>query len=331
MIFHKLSSNIFLALQQFYLLGCKAKAMERILVTGANGLLGQKLVKLLSEDESIQFLATGTGPLRLKNPQIPYSCMDITNKEEVERVINEFKPTALIHPAAMTHVDQCETNPELCWKTNVDAVRYIAECCEKNNIFLVHLSTDFIFDGEAGPYSEDAEPNPLSVYGRSKAASEEIVKNMKTPYAILRTVLVYGYTEGLSRSNIVLWARNALKEGRELRVVNDQWRTPILAEDLAWACLQTVKQRATGIFHVSGAETYGIHEMVRKIAEFYGIENPPIREVSSEELGQPAKRPPRTGFIIDKARRVLNFKPRTLLEGLELIETQIREDFDGQF
>jgi dTDP-4-dehydrorhamnose reductase len=301
-------------------------SMHRILITGANGLLGQKLIEALFKEENTVFLATGAGPLRLQKPGIPYAIMDITQKEEVEQVCGSFKPTAIIHAAAMTHVDACEKEPEKCWAANVTAVQHVVDYCESNGVFLVHLSTDFIFDGTEGPYAEEAEPKPLSVYGRSKAEAETLVKAMHAPWAILRTVLVYGYTEGLSRSNIVLWARQALLSGQPLRVVNDQWRTPTLAEDLAWACLAAVKLQARGIFHISGAETYGIADLVRAVARFYEIPNPPITEVSSEELAQPAQRPPRTGFIIEKARKILGFEPTPLLEGLKLIESQIAHD-----
>jgi dTDP-4-dehydrorhamnose reductase len=300
--------------------------MHRILVTGANGLLGQKLIQALQKEKDTVFLATGAGPLRLQQPGIPYAVMDITDGEEVQRVCQSFQPTAIIHGAAMTHVDACEQDPDKCWASNVTAVQHLVNYCDANGVFLVHLSTDFIFDGTEGPYAEDAEPKPLSVYGRSKAEAEMLVKDMQAPWAILRTVLVYGFTEGLSRSNIVLWARQALLSGQPLRVVNDQWRTPTLAEDLAWACLAAVKFKAQGIFHISGAETYGIADLVRAVAGFYNISAPPITEVSSEELAQPAKRPPRTGFIIEKAQRVLGFKPTPLTDGLKLIESQIARD-----
>ena len=300
--------------------------MHRILVTGANGLLGQKLIQALQKEKDTIFLATGAGPLRLQKKDIPYTTMDITDADQVRQVCEAFRPTAIIHAAAMTHVDACENEPEKCWQANVAAVSHLVSYCESNGVYLVHVSTDFIFDGTQGPYAEEAKPNPLSIYGKSKAEAELLVQSMTAPWAILRTVLVYGYTEGLSRSNIVLWARQALLSGQPLRVVNDQWRTPTLAEDLAWACLAVVKKQSQGIFHISGAETYGIADLVRAVADFYQISNPPITEVSSEELAQPAKRPPRTGFIIQKAKEKLGYQPTPLLEGLKLIETQIAGD-----
>jgi dTDP-4-dehydrorhamnose reductase len=134
----------------------------------------------------------------------------------------------------MTNVDECELNQEACWRQNVVATENLARTCAAHDVHLTHLSTDFIFDGSHGPLAEDAEPNPISHYGRSKLAAEQAVQG--TPnlrWAIARTVLVYGVLRGGGRSNIVLWVRDSLRAGKPIKVVSDQWRTPTLAEDLA--------------------------------------------------------------------------------------------------
>ncbi|WP_040573373.1 sugar nucleotide-binding protein, partial [Pontibacter sp. BAB1700] len=127
--------------------------MKRILITGSNGLLGQKLAALLLPRTDVELLATSRGDNKLAEifPTLSFASMDVTNPVEVERVVAEFKPTHLIHTAAMTNVDQCETDQEGALRLNRDAVAFVVEACEKHNVHLIHLSTDFIFDGEDGP------------------------------------------------------------------------------------------------------------------------------------------------------------------------------------
>jgi dTDP-4-dehydrorhamnose reductase len=298
---------------------------KRILITGANGLLGQKLMAIFEDEPEWELLATGRGELRVSNMQaVNYQPMDITSPNEVQRVFNEFRPEVVIHCAAMTQVDQCESDRDMCREINVTATGYLLRAAEKFNSHFVHISTDFIFDGSSGPYKETDLPNPLSYYGETKLAAELMVQAARLPWAILRTVLVYGASDGLSRSNIVLWAREALKAGKEISVVDDQFRSPTLAEDLAFACMLVAKKHAQGIYHISGQEQMSILEMVQTIAEFYGLSPDLIKPVNSCTLGQPAKRPPRTGFLLDKAKSELGYEPTPFLKGLELVEKTIK-------
>jgi dTDP-4-dehydrorhamnose reductase len=208
----------------------------RILVTGCNGLLGQKLVELISPKPEHYLIATAKSKLIPTLTYGEFHSLDITNKSSIEEVISKTKPEVIINTAAMTQVDQCETEREKCWQANVEAVRYLVEACQKNKTHLVHVSTDFIFDGSHGPLDENEKPNPISYYGESKLAGEMEVQKSSIDWAILRTVLVYGVTQDMSRSNIVLWVKKSLEDGKTINVVNDQWRTPTLAEDLAMGC-----------------------------------------------------------------------------------------------
>lgn len=299
----------------------------KILITGSNGLLGQKLVHQLSADNEVELVATARGENRLEQREgYRYRSLDITNAAEVAEVIGEEKPAVIIHTAAMTNVDICESDKAGCDALNVDAVGFIVEACEANDVHLVHLSTDFIFDGEEGPLDESAVPNPLSYYGESKLKAEQIIQASRVKNAILRTVLVYGVAEKMSRSNIVLWAKGALEKGAPINVVDDQFRTPTLAEDLAQGCVLAAKQKAEGIYNISGPDFFNIIDMVRAIARFWKLDASLIGAVSSATLNQPAKRPPRTGFIIEKAMRELGYQPHSFEEGLMLVEKQIREE-----
>lgn len=298
--------------------------MKKILITGSNGLLGQKLVELLLKQPHIQCIATARGANRLPFTEgYEYYSMDITKRDEVEDIIGKTKPDVVIHGAAMTNVDQCESEKDTCWAQNVHAVQYIVDACRTHDIFLCHVSTDFIFDGAAGPYTEEGEANPLSFYGWSKYAAEKIVQHSGIRWAIARTVLVYGIAYDMSRSNIILWVKKSLEEKKNIKVVTDQWRTPTLAEDLAVGCFLIADQEAKGIFNISGKDFLTPYEMAILTADYFGLDKSLIAQADSSTFSQPAKRPARTGFVLDKARRVLGYEPRSFSEGIAILATQL--------
>jgi len=299
--------------------------MKTVLTTGSNGLLGQKVTEKILAEGRFKLIATSKGANRYPVKEgYDYAEMDILNPNQVKIVIEEHKPDAIIHTAAMTNVDTAEANKELCHRLNVDAVQTLLSLCSENNIHLIHLSTDFVFDGADGPYKEDDAVNPLSYYGESKALAEELLKNSSANWAILRTILVYGITNDMSRSNIVLWAKGALEKGSPINVVNDQFRMPTLAEDLAEACLLAVEKNAAGIYHVSGKDYMCIADLVRKVADYWALDQTILREVSSVSLNQTAKRPGKTGFVLDKTIRDLGYNPRSFEEGLRIVDEQIK-------
>ncbi|MGE0587431.1 MAG: NAD(P)-dependent oxidoreductase [Cyclobacteriaceae bacterium] len=297
----------------------------KILVTGANGLLGQKLAKLLDTDSAVDLVATARKPLSISLGRGSFSLLDITNKEDVLECIQKHQPDVVINTAAMTQVDQCETDRDACWLSNVTAVEYLVDACAKINAHLIHVSTDFIFDGSHGPLKEDEPAKPVNYYGESKLAGEQVVKQSSINWTILRTVLVYGITSDLSRSNIVLWVKKSLEDGKDINVVNDQWRTPTLAEDLAMGCYLAAKKKATGIYHVSGDEMMTPYDIAVKTAKHFNLDTSLIHATDSTKFKQPAARPLTTGFDITKAKTQLGYKPHTFAEGLAILADQIQQ------
>lgn len=296
----------------------------RILITGSNGLLGQKLVKLLAGKDNVVLLATSKGENRINSKEgYQYQSLDITNKEEVINIVNGFQPHTIINTAAMTNVDACESDKELCLDLNVSAVKYLIEASGRNNSHLIHLSTDFIFDGEKGPYKEEDETNPLSYYGKSKYNAEKLLQESNIRWSIARTIIVYGIGENMSRSNIVLWAKEALEKGTPLTIVEDQFRAPTLAEDLAMGCWLIAEKKAEGIYHLSGKDIMSIVDLVYRVADFYGLDKSIITPIKSSSLNQAAKRPPKTGFILDKAVNDLGYSPCSFEEGLTILAKQL--------
>ena len=295
----------------------------KILITGANGLLGQKLVELLEQESSVTTIATGRGANRNNSGSYIYETMDITDAEAVSHIIQKHQPEAVIHTAAMTNVDQCEQEQAGCWKQNVEAVQNLVSACEQTSSFLLHLSTDFIFDGEEGPYDEEGTPNPISYYGESKLASEKILFDSSLNWSIARTVLVYGIVQDMSRSNIILWVKESLEDRKDIKVVNDQLRSPTLAEDLAMGCWLIVKNKAQGIFNIAGKDLLTPYDMACKTAEFFNLQTDTIQEADGSIFTQPAKRPPKTGLIIDKAKEELGYNPRSFKEGIAIVSEQV--------
>ncbi len=299
---------------------------KTILLTGSNGLLGQKIVQNLAGLPYIKLIATSRGvnrhPLR---KGYSYHELDLTDHIELAKLYHEVKPQDVIHTAAITKVDYCEDHHEECDAVNIEVVRKLAELSKQHHSRLIHISTDFIFDGQDGPYKEEDPPNPVNYYGLSKLKAEEIVQSVGINYAILRTMLVYGITPAMSRSNIVLWAKNSLESGQNIRVVNDQFRCPTLAEDLASASISAVMQDAQGVYHISGSEMMSIYDMVRQIAAFWKLDPKKVQQTTSDTLHQRAKRPPKTGFILLKAQTELDYRPHTFRQGLALIDRQMRE------
>jgi len=296
----------------------------KILVTGANGLLGQKLTTLLDKDKSIDLVATARSPLSVTLKNGSFQQLDITNEAEIKKIIGITRPQVVINTAAMTQVDQCETEREKCWMANVTAVKYLVAACKKTGARLIHVSTDFIFDGSHGPLNEDEEPGPVNYYGESKLAGEEIIKQSSIEWAIIRTVLVYGITADLSRSNIVLWVKKSLEEGKVINVVNDQWRTPTLAEDLAMGCYLVATKKAKGIYHLSGEDMMTPYDIAMRTAKFFKLNENLIKATDSTKFKQPAARPLKTGFDITKAKKELNYQPHSFTDGLAVLASQIQ-------
>ncbi|UOQ53185.1 SDR family oxidoreductase [Hymenobacter cellulosivorans] len=298
---------------------------KRILVTGSNGLLGQKLVELLRQQQpGVELIASSRGTNKLADlyPDLRFVVLDVTDRAQVQQVLQAERPTHLIHTAAMTNVDECELNRESCWLQNVTAVEYLIEACQQFDIHLTYVSTDFIFSGEQGPLTEEAAPGPVNFYGESKLAAEQAVQASSARWAIVRTVLVYGTAHEYGRTNIVLWVRNSLRAGKPIKVVDDQLRTPTLAEDLAQGCWLVAQHDAAGVYNISSSELLTPYQMALQVADYFHLDKSLITRVDASTFSQPAKRPLRTGFIITKAQRDLGYVPHTFQEGIALLARQ---------
>lgn len=298
--------------------------MQKVLITGSNGLLGQKLVNLFSDIGNFEVFALSKGENRNKTAKnFNYHNINLTNSKELTSLINEIEPHYIVNCAAMTNVDQCQAEKKKCDLINVEAVNTLVKCAKANSIHLVHISTDFIFDGENGPYKEEDKPSPINYYGLSKLKSEGIIINSEIKYTILRTILVFGVVDNMSANNIVLYVKNALENKQEITMVDDQYRMPTFVDDLAQACLQSIERHAYGVFHISSDELLSVYEMAIQIADVFDLDDTLIKRISTDQLNQAAKRPPKTGFILDKAHKVLNFPFSSFKDKLQVFKNQL--------
>lgn len=295
--------------------------MKKILITGSNGLLGQKLVHYCLSNQ-LDFIATANSENRISFcPEENFYLLDITQKEDVCNLINNVHPTHIINTAAMTNVDACETDSDQCYAINKDGVQHLLDAIQTSSIHLIHISTDFIFDGKKRLYSEEDNANPLGVYGQSKWESEQVILASNHPNTtILRTSLVYGKGEALRKGNIFIWALEELRKGKELSIVNDQFRTPTFVEDLVQACFLVLNKPFFGILNIASAEVHSMYDFIVEIAGYLHVDNTKIIPISSAQLGQRANRPPSSGLLITKAVETINYRPTPFLQTLDQID-----------
>jgi dTDP-4-dehydrorhamnose reductase len=298
---------------------------NRVLITGANGLLGQALVTRMSGMPDYDVLATARDDrLKARGASCGYAPLDVTDAGAVSDMMEDFAPTVVVNCAAMTQVDDCETDRERCRRVNAEAVETLADECRRAGARLVQLSTDFVFDGTDGPYAEDARPAPVNYYGEAKLAGENAARSVGTgKWAIARTVLVYGTGHALGRSNILLWLLGELQAGRPVQVVTDQIRTPTYVTDLAAGVEKMVRHEASGIYHLAGRELVSVHEFAQTVAEVYGLDTSLVEETDRTAFTQTAERPPVTGLITLKAETELSYRPRALRPALRHLRARL--------
>lgn len=289
----------------------------KVLITGANGFLGHYLTKQLLE-KGYDVLATGKGNCRLPFNQyknFQYCSMNFTDPDIVKKVVLENKPGIIVHAGAISKPDACEVDQPMAYKINVEGTLHLlanAASCKSHFIF---ISTDFVFDGEQGMYKENDLANPVNYYGKTKLLAEESVRQYEYNWAIVRTVLVYGKPL-TGRGNILSIVKEKLEKGEEYQVVDDQVRTPTYVEDLATGIVLIIDRKAKGIFHLSGEDVLTPYEMAIKTAKFLSLNDSILKKATVANFSQPARRPLKTGFIIEKAKKELGYKPVSFAEGL---------------
>lgn len=291
--------------------------MQTVVVTGANGFIGAYLVHELLR-RNYRVVACGRSEEHFVNdhPHFQYHVFDFTNKQLTASVLSTIRPDVVVHCGAISKPDECEVNRETAFLTNVTGTAYLLEEAAKLKAHFIFLSTDFVFSGETGMYKEEDKRNPVNYYGETKVLAEDEVMKYPFGWAIIRTILVYGKSVG-AKESFVEFIVNSIKQGKDLKIFNDQVRTPTYVEDLVKGIVTVIQKSATGIYHLSGKNAVTVYEAACKAAAFNGFVTDLITPIREGGLIAPAKRPKITGFDISKAEKELSYNPLSFEEGLK--------------
>jgi dTDP-4-dehydrorhamnose reductase len=292
----------------------------RVTVTGANGLVGSRLCRLLAV-EGHEVTAVARGQRRLAGDHAYLSC-DLTDPAEVEKAMDAARPEVVVHTASMTEVDACERDPDAAWAANVLATASVARQARASGAHLVHVSTDYVFDGQDGPYGEDARPNPSGVYARTKWVAEEAVRMLAGSWAIARTAVVYGYPPS-QRPNFGSWLLDTLRAGKTARLFVDQLVSPSLALNVADMLAELAARRLPGIWNVAGAEVVNRMQFGEALADVFALDRRLLVPTRIADAGLASPRPPRSGLRVDKALATLEARPLGLRASLEQFRAEV--------
>jgi len=298
--------------------------MRRFLVCGSNGLLGQRLALMLGGQTEYEVLNTSHHRSFVFDHHLfDYTQLDLTRASDVKSLVSSFQPDVIINAAGATNVDWCEEHREEAWAINVTGVEHLVEASRKVGATLIHVSTDYIFDGKTGNYREDDRPNPQNYYGKTKLAGENAIRIAGIDYAIVRTVVLYGTGYRVKR-NFALWVLDNLKSGTSIRCVDDQISCPTYVSDLAFGILKIAELEKTGIFHITGSEAVSRYEFAVRIARAFGLDTGLIRRIKTSDLPQRAMRPMNTTMITLKAETELGLKASNIGQGITLLKQELQ-------
>ncbi len=290
---------------------------QKILITGANGLLGFHLTRVMSEKYSI--LATDIQDHSFTSG-FNYRPLDISCREDIFTVCSDFKPDIILNAAAYTNVDDCETNVETAFLVNARGPLFLAEWCLQNRAKLIHISTDYIFNGQNGPYKETDTPDPVSVYGLTKLAGEAQIRRLLSNYLIVRTNVLFGKGP-TEKASFVRWVVDSLRAQRLIHIVDDQYNNPTWSDDLASAVRVLLEINLTGVINYGGLDYMNRYEFARLICRVFDLDTGLINPVSTERLALAAPRPLKGGLDISRIKTI----PGIPLTPLEKILTIIKE------
>jgi len=292
----------------------------KILVTGASGLLGSKVAELAFSEGYEAYSAYNQHTINYGSPVK----MNLTDLDSCRRVFENVRPEAVVHSAALTNVDLCEVEKETAWRINVYGTELIARLCEELNCFMVFISTDYVFNGEKGLYSEKDRPDPINYYGYTKLRAEEVVRSILNDYCIVRASVIFGSKPAAGKINFALWVLESLKQERRINVVVDQINSPTLNTSLAEAILEILDKRLTGLYHIAGATPISRYDFARLLAEEFKLEKELIQPTTSDKINWVAKRPKNASLNVAKAQRSLKKKPLSIRDAIRILREELK-------
>ena len=297
--------------------------MKKVIVFGSNGLLGQSLINKFSKDYNVVAASKTARKLTIK-PGVPFHQVNIINRQEVDEFLHSERPDIIINAAAYTNVDGSETEKELCWNTNVRAVENIMDAAELFKPVVVQISTDYVFDGTKGNYTETDAVNPMGNYARSKMAAENILTSGHLEYLIARTQVLYGFGRKV-KLNFATWVISRLDNNKRIRVVNDQVGNPTYVDDLSESIFRLLEKKEFGLYHISGSEAVSRYEFARRIARFFEFNEDLLEKIKTSDLKQAAPRPMDSTFVLDKLVNHIDWEPGDIASGLKRLKAKLEK------
>jgi len=305
---------------------------KKLFVIGIGSLTGYKLANLAKNQFEIW------GSYNLRNPMLDFVesvKLDITNYEKVEEIFLDFRPDCVINTAALTNVDYCEFHQAEANKTNIEAVRNLAKVSNTINAKFVHISSDSVFDGiKKGPYNEGDFPNPINYYGFTKLEGEKIVLQNKKNL-IVRASVLYGWmpeflstasSSSMKPNNFALWLIKQLMKGEKVKIITDEYSSPIIADDFAKSIIHLVLKNSSGVFHSAPSIEITRYEFSVKIAKFLELDVSLIKPTNRSELGRQVTTASNKCLDSKKITSETGFQFLSLEQSLELIKRQMAED-----
>ena len=285
--------------------------MKSILITGAFGQLGIACSNIL--EPKFNIIKTGI------NADSGNEKLDVSSKKDVENFLNQYKPDIILNLAAITNVDGCEHDPEQADRVNREGVIHL---CDGFDGHFIQLSTDYVFDGEDGPYLEDDTTNPMSIYGKTKLEAETYLINSKVNHTIIRTNVVYSYVPE-TKASFLKWVVQSLKDSKSINVVSDQWNNPTSTDSLAAFIQKTILSEIYGLYHYADQGLMSRYEFAKLIAKIFKLDPDLIKPILTSELSQAASRPLKSGLVTQKIQKELSIVPPTVETSLIQIHDSI--------
>jgi dTDP-4-dehydrorhamnose reductase len=286
--------------------------MKRLFITGGSGLLGSKFRDILGE--KYELITT-----HHLNPGKNSISFDLNDEKDVFKKITSLNPDLVIHAAALTDVDFCEDHHSEAWEVNAQGTGNIVNACEKTESKLIYVSTDFVFNGKKGMYTEEDETDTLGYYAYTKLKGEEFVQNSDLNYAIARVSVLYGWNR---KMNFVTWVIDELRNGKIINIVTDQYNSPTLADNAAEAIIKMFEKDKRGIYHTAGSERVSRYDFALRIAQVFGLNQDLIQPIKSDDLIQKALRPRDSSLSVEKIQKDLDIKMLNTKEGLEKMKKE---------
>jgi len=290
----------------------------KILVTGSSGLIGNQLTKDLSKTENILSVYNTSKP----NYGIPIN-LDLTQHKQISEVLGEINPDVIVHLAALTDVDKCQENFELSYEINTKSSQIISEFAEKNNIFLIYVSTDYVFDGQHGLRKESDLPNPQTIYGKTKLEAENIIKKSKNPWCIVRTSTPFGLHD--KKKSFLVWVTESLLSGKKIQIVDDQFTSPVYIPHFSEMVQEIIAKKITGLFHLSGNTRISRYQLAFLLAQKLELDTKLIVPVKIEDMNWKSPRPSDCSLDLTKISSLLENKPKEIHETINSFVSDLKQ------